>query len=131
MLPNCRLLVAVAATMVSFNACANVLSGNALLAECSSNETVGRVACYRYVDGYVTGLKYGRSLGEIARGDAPVCIPQEATVVQLTDVGVRYLKAHPEIRDRAAAELLLAAFKEAWPCSPERGSSPTPSPAPQ
>jgi Rap1a immunity proteins len=117
---KCRLLIATVATMVSFNAYAETFSGNELLAKCSSHDTGLELSCSIYFLGLLDGHALWKS-----SSDAPVaCLPQQVSVGQTLDVGVRYLKAHPEIRHRPAALLLRDAFKQAWPC-------PTSPPAPR
>jgi Rap1a immunity proteins len=107
---------AVVATMVSFHAYAETFSGNELLAKCSSHDAGLELSCSTYF----LGLLDGHALWKVS-SDAPVaCIPQQVSVGQVLDVGVRYLKAHPEIRHRSAAFLLRDAFKEAWPCPKSR-----------
>jgi hypothetical protein len=102
---KCRLLIAAVATVVSFNTYAN--TGNRLLEHCLAPKGSGLAfGCVSYVDGVADTL---------AGISALKCVPGEVNVGQMRDVGVRYLQAHPETRHRPAAELLIAAFAEAWP----------------
>jgi Rap1a immunity proteins len=118
---NWRLLIATVATVVSFNACADVLSGNEWLADCSANENFRKLACLRFAEGVANGIALWAGS---SRANAPMCLPDGGVSTgQVQDVGVRYVRAHPEIRHLPAATLLLAAFKEAWPC-PTHPSAP-------
>ena len=58
--------------------------------------------------------RIGYALG-VADTSLNVCVP-DATGRQLADIGLRYIKQHPEIRHYKANRLLVSAFNEAWPC---------------
>jgi hypothetical protein len=100
-----RLLIATVATVVSFNAYAEPKTGNELLSQCLSQDT-GSVVCVAYVRGVVDTIL-------IIGG---MCIPDVVVVGQVRDVGIRYLKAHPENRHLPAVNLLANAIANAWPC---------------
>ena len=112
LLTKCRLLIAAAATVVSFNANAQTFSGNEWLTDCSLKV---RSRCPWYAIGLAEGFILWAQSPSSA--DAPTCIPEGVKGVQIVDVGVRYMKAHPEILQQPADILLRDAFKEAWPCS--------------
>jgi hypothetical protein len=44
------------------------------------------------------------------------CPPKGATVEQAGDVFRKYLKDRPAERQKSAAELVVLALNEAWPC---------------
>jgi hypothetical protein len=44
------------------------------------------------------------------------CVPESATVEQAGDVFCKYLKDRPAERQKSAAELLVLALNDAWPC---------------
>jgi hypothetical protein len=44
------------------------------------------------------------------------CIPEHATLEQVTDVFCKYLKDFPEKRDGLPAILFSEALTKAWPC---------------
>jgi hypothetical protein len=114
-----RPLIALVATMVSFHAYAEPKTGNELLSQCLAQDAMS-VVCVAYVRGVVDTM-------QIIGG---MCIP-DVVIGQVRDVGIRYLIAHPESRQRAAMLLLSAAIKEAWPCSHDRAPPPTPRPTPR
>ena len=58
-------------------------------------------------------LEAGRKLG---LSWVPYCRPEAATVGQVRDVVVAYLKAHPESRHGESIGLIVNALLEAWPC---------------
>jgi hypothetical protein len=49
---------------------------------------------------------------------AVVCIPKGVVVHQVLDVVVRFLRAHPAVRNMDASKLAHTALLEAWPCKP-------------
>jgi Rap1a immunity proteins len=44
------------------------------------------------------------------------CVPDDATLAQLTTVVVRWLDQHPEIWHKDFRPLVLLALHDAWPC---------------
>jgi hypothetical protein len=44
------------------------------------------------------------------------CVPAEAFVSQVRDIGIAWLKAHPSIRHNHAPSLIARALRDAWPC---------------
>jgi hypothetical protein len=107
--------------MIRFVLCAAVLSyagaaaaqrfspvdGNKLLGFCTSKSPVG---CDAYISGVADAIAAG------GPGKAPACIPDGVTGVQLRDVMVKYLKAHPESRQQKAGTLTVRALGQAFPC---------------
>jgi hypothetical protein len=76
---KCRLLLAAAATVVSFNADAGpTTTGNQWMEVCSIQTTLGASLCVTYT----TGLRDGLDLWKIiAPASALVCVPQAVSLV--------------------------------------------------
>jgi len=69
--------------------------------------------------GFVAGVTNShRGLKSLYPNDYPfaLCIPEAATGNQIGAVVMKYLRAHPEQRQTAAADLVWGALHEAWPC---------------
>ena len=79
--------------------------GNELLKHCL--EPMG-TAESSYCLGYISGA--ADMLGD------DICAPKEVNRGQMNDIVVRYLQAHPELRQRSGIDLARAALKEAFPC---------------
>jgi hypothetical protein len=87
---------------------ADFSDGNELLERCSSEQSFG--------SGYCAG--YAAAIADAARvisGDQ-VCIPATATLAQVRDVVIQYLREHPEERHYAAGSLVLRSLLVAFPC---------------
>jgi Rap1a immunity proteins len=66
-----------------------------------------------YCTGFVAAiLLVGERFSEPDR----FCPPGGVTVAQATSVLVKYLRGHPEITDRPAEDLTIAALSKAWRC---------------
>ena len=83
-------------------------TGNGLLEACLKlEEPFARGYCGGFVAGAGQALQWGAS---------DICLPAGVTLGQMSDVAVRYLQAHPEIRHHPAVALVRAALFEAFPC---------------
>ncbi len=82
--------------------------GNELLRLCQASATFCR--------GFVAGITDHQSWVE--RGDvrAWYCVPENATIGQLTDVVLKHLDQHPESRHNTAVSLVAIALYDAFPC---------------
>ena len=79
--------------------------GNELLKHCLEPiETAESSYCLGYISGAADML-----------GD-DICVPKEVNRGQMNDIAVRYLQAHPELRQRSGVDLAEEALKEAFPC---------------
>jgi hypothetical protein len=107
-----KLFIATVATMVSFNANAQI-TGNTWTDDCFSQDTDRVTSCISYARRLADGLIVWQ---QTAPAGALACIPLQVDAEQLLDVGHRYLSSHPETRHLGAYILLSTAFKEAWPC---------------
>ena len=100
---------------VSGAAANTVTTGNKLLAKCQSEIGALTVWCSGYLQG-ATDAEEAR----VARGDSPrvICIEKESiSTKQLREPVIAYLESHPqELEAMAAGELVLNAYKEAFPC---------------
>jgi len=104
------LLVTLGISMGSYGA---FETGSDLLSNCESEANVHRTACLGYVwgvvDTYQTVMKHGFM-------PATICIPNQVTVGQQTEVVVKYLNEHPEDLHYRATGEVYSAIKEAYPC---------------
>ena len=115
------ILAAALALMIATPAAGD--SGNEFYASCS-----GPGASENYCIGYVLGAIEGWSaaMGLIREGNPEVhlhgialfalCPPDDHNLKQAFDIVVKYLRDHPEHRDRSMALLTRIALSEAWPC---------------
>ena len=71
--------------------------------------------CYGYVVGFSEAFEVWASFSPTTSG---VCLPHEASIEQLLELGNRFMRAHPEMWHEPAGKSLLAAWMQAWPCQP-------------
>lgn len=98
------------------------VTGNELLSLCSgwSGGQIAPAADAYDSDeclGFIQGLT--DSTQAMRYADRPSCIfamPEGGTYGQVIDIVMNYLRAHPESRQRSAANLAIAALKAVWPC---------------
>ncbi|MFN0191861.1 MAG: Rap1a/Tai family immunity protein [Aestuariivirga sp.] len=84
-------------------------TGNDLFEECEK-ESVG---CY----GYLFGINdIGSIETGIFRSEVALCIPKSVTGKQMRDVVMQRLTSRPQDRNDPAAYIVVASFREAWPC---------------
>jgi hypothetical protein len=69
--------------------------------------------CVGYARGLADGLDVWQALSP---NTAKACIDYKVEAGALLEVGLRFIKAHPELRTAPAPYLLAPAFIEAWPC---------------
>jgi hypothetical protein len=79
-------------------------TGNELLSMCDDSQ--GRPYCLGTAAGYSDMLQ---TIGE-------TCADRNVTRGQAADVVIRFLRDHPEVRNKTASSLARAALKEAFPC---------------
>jgi hypothetical protein len=81
---------------------------------CTSNGAVQKVLCRSYTVGLWDGLIlwYANSKDPIK-----ICIPEKSFVggQQLIDIGLEYVRRHPDSNSRAIAVVLREAIEEAFP----------------
>jgi hypothetical protein len=70
---------------------------------------------------YCYGLARGAEVGIQARDSAEqtctMAIPADATHADLLEAVIASLKAHPELRQQPASDVVIAALTNRWPCS--------------
>jgi Rap1a immunity proteins len=84
-------------------------TGDELLEMCRVN----RSQCIDFVAGASDAIG---GLQAIGATPVLVCTKPGVTVVQLTDVAVQWLEAHPQARKDGAGGLIWAALVETFPC---------------
>lgn len=105
-----RLAIIAAALLLSAGgAKATDWDGNQLLRECTGYDVTDTLRCLAYIRGARDMLDALQMAGSGER-----CIPQPATLDQVKDVVVRYLRQHPEVRHFTRPSLIVAAVREAW-----------------
>ena len=90
---------------------AEVTNGNALMRYCHE---AGRDEHPNVLTGFCVGYILGIFESLVLSGRA--CVNLKVTNEQVRDVAVKFLEAHPEIRDRPAAALVIDASVETFPC---------------
>jgi Rap1a immunity proteins len=84
---------------------ASAHDGNELLKHCLEPiETAESSYCLGYIS----------AAADILGDD--ICVPKEVNRGQMNDIAVRYLQAHPELRQRSGVDLAEEALKAAFPC---------------
>ena len=82
---------------------------------CTAKEAAGRTLCMDYVLGLYDGLIlwYANSKDPIK-----ICVPEEKSFVsgeQLMNIGLAYIRKHPDSNSRPIAVVLREAIEEAFP----------------
>tara|TARA_E500000318_G_scaffold111566_1_gene130599 strand:+ start:528 stop:854 length:327 start_codon:yes stop_codon:yes gene_type:complete len=89
-------------------------TGNSLLEVCERQNTLNQSICLSYIQGaFDAGLFY--DVHRVKSGK--ICVPRKLQSIQLRDVFLQYLRFHPEERHLFAGVLVIAALKDAFPCS--------------
>jgi hypothetical protein len=86
-------------------------NGDHLYAECQNNNA----GCESYLKGIIDSEAYFISTFGVNK-DAGFCVTQQASIEQIRDIVVEYLRNHPDYRRYAAASLAMTALKAAFPC---------------
>ncbi len=93
-----------------------ILSGDQLLSDCLSKDPGRVLRCASYIAGVADALAVSRY-----RDGRPPCMPVDATVEQVKDVAVRYLRQHPDYDETTAAGLVMNAIVAEWKCGEAGG----------
>jgi hypothetical protein len=113
--PTIRVILLAAACLLPipcYAAAPPGLSGNDWLGYCN-DKGVGKIICVSYAGAVADTMEVWKK----AEPDTLLaCISREVTGGQLTEVGQHYMTVHAENRHHGAAQLLMVAFTEAWPC---------------
>jgi hypothetical protein len=109
----------VASTLVGAHAHAGTVTGNDYAKMCSgpNPKLTDLTYCVTYARGLADGFGLWRDLD---KPNAPMCIPDAVTGMQLTDVTLKYIREHPEKRHLGVPFIMTDAFFDAWPCDKER-----------
>ena len=96
--------------------------------------TVGQVcnenqaACLTYVVGSLDG--FFATMVALGR-PVTICFPANVNNAQITQVAVRYLRAHPELGNRSGAEVVIGGVHQAYPCQAPVPRPPVPNAQPR
>ncbi len=108
-------VLAVTALPGPVQAAGSTMNGNSLLEYCDAPKgSPAWSVCFGYIQG--AGDAFTASKG-IEKAAPLYCLPAQATVGQVFDVAMAYLRGHPEKRQYDASSITLAALVEAFPCS--------------
>lgn len=91
----------------------SAMNANTLYEYCKSSDTARNLTCVSYILGASDSYA---SLTQAGAAPARVCMPEGSTRVQLRDVAVKYMEAHPEYRHFSAASQVILALMDAFPC---------------
>jgi hypothetical protein len=130
----CFILIALCAASLSSTAVAEANRGESLLEDCNAalklydapdsvpsleTEAMG-MHCMGFISGLRDGLDFWRASTEASKkrdmSSAPICIPQDATTLQLVRIVVKYLRDNPKELNKHDAILVLTALHDAYPC---------------
>lgn len=100
-------LAALLATAAPAKAGSVFYTGNLLLSHCNEPGSL-RLLCF----GYVAAI--ADMIGD--DDDRRACVPKGAALGQVSDVVIRYLRDHPEIRHYPAPDLVVTALAKAFLC---------------
>lgn len=89
------------------------ISGKVLYVDCVAfDELYARGSALGYILGvYEHAISYPRS-------KVKFCVPDGITEGKVRDTVCEWLASHPEKRAQRAADLVVEALNEAWPCKP-------------
>ena len=114
------IVVALACALPGAVRAAPPADGNDWLSRCQDAEDAAKgTYCFTYARGLADGLSLW---AVISPQTAPACIPTQVQGQELVDVGMRYLKSHPEMGRLAAGIPLAQSFVETWPCQDAHAS---------
>jgi hypothetical protein len=96
--------------------------GNKLLAECENGYIANKNYCLGYIAGTADSFKTLRFALEVTKqgGNPTICLPKNATLQQLRDVFLKYVREHPETRHLSADYLATAAWSESFRCEEKK-----------
>ena len=108
----------------------SMLTGNALLKVCSSQQESSQRECVSYLYGFLRGMAYQRSVTTTLLGSIepkkPVeyfdsvlkiyCFPEDIKMRQIELIVIKYLSENPNELHVSSSELVLKSIMEAYPC---------------
>jgi hypothetical protein len=86
-------------------------TGDELLYVCTYSSLIAQGTCLGYIEGIATVMHHGVEIAQFR-----ACAAEPATIEQLRDVVIAYLKRNVALRHYLAAALVAAALAEAFPC---------------
>jgi len=102
---------------VAADTIAEVLTGEALLAQCDSTAPGALDRCTDYIAGVVDTLMLGYRYGDHIAGFRG-CVPATVPDRDVADLVIQVLRAQPERRSQAAAGIIAHVMTDAFPCPP-------------
>jgi hypothetical protein len=90
-----------------------VIDGHKFVELCYATEKETKLVCASFTLGVSDTLAVWLALRP---NSARACIPSAVLLNQLVDVGLDYIQRFPAERHLRAAQLLMVAFGDAWPC---------------
>lgn len=110
------LLIAAGALMglssTAFGEAGVFLTGNQLLAVCTSGAPYDQSRCFEYLEGVADmSIKGARQAPDLY-----ACVPPGVIAQQLRDITVQFLQTHISIRQYSGASLAAYALSLAFPC---------------
>jgi hypothetical protein len=109
--------IAIALALVAVPAHAGPTSSAGEFSEQCQDGGLGASGSLRWCVGYARGLADGLDVWrELSPDTALICIDRKVEADTLLEVGLRFVKAHPEYHTAPAPHVLAMAFREAWPC---------------
>jgi Ssp1 endopeptidase immunity protein Rap1a len=101
----------------------DITHGNGLLQACTDEGPLADLN-NAFCKGYLEGAREGLALLQKDKNTGPYfCEPEEATLGQVRDIVVKYLRDNPEHRHEVSIVLVYRALQKAWPgpcASPEK-----------
>lgn len=104
---------------VAADTVADVLTGEALLAQCDSTAPAALDRCTDYIAGVVDTLMLGHRYGDHIAGFRG-CVPPTVPDREVADMVIQVLREQPERRSQAAAGIIAHVMTDAFPCPPLR-----------
>ena len=98
------------------------MDGNMLLAECENEYIAKQNYCLGYIAGTADSFRTLRFALQVTKqgGNPTICLPKNATLKQLTDVSLKYVREHPETRHLSADYLATVAWSESFRCEEKK-----------
>lgn len=90
---------------------AGAITGNQLFETCGTAEQTSQAWSSGFCDGYIAGV-----FESLAPVGGIICPSPEVTNQQVVDVVRQFLKAAPEVRDKAGSVLVSYALRRVFPC---------------
>jgi len=108
------LLLATGASMAQRTTPGPSLKADKWVEMCTSQQQLGILACTSYAIGLYDGLILWKTNSE---DPIKICIPEHSFISakQVIDIGLGYIKRHPDKGTRAIAVVLMEAIEEAFP----------------